>query len=61
VNFSLKPRLGVSGKMSTEDAGKVGIRLADAAMVLALYGGLAALVVAVGKTIVWLIDAIRWW
>jgi len=57
VKFNLKPRLEVSGKMSTEDAGRVGARLADAAMVLARYGGLAALIVALGKTLHW----IRWW
>jgi len=55
--YSPKSSLKVSGKMSTEDAGAVSAMLAKAAMVLARYAGLAALIIALGKALHW----IRWW
>jgi len=47
--------------MSKKDTGEVGKKLADASLVLARYVGLAAVIFAVGKALVPLINAIRWW
>jgi len=47
--------------MSKKDAGEVGKKLAEASLTLARYIGFAALVFAIGKALVPLITAIRWW
>lgn len=45
-----KTHVGVTGKMSEEDAGKVGRKLANAALIFAIGMALAAI-----------IAAVKWW
>jgi len=49
--------LDVSGKMTANDAGKVGKTLADAAKWFAILAGVSGVVLAFGKALSWL----RWW
>jgi len=45
-NHSAKNYVGITGKMHPEDAGKVGNKLASAALIFAICAGLALLMVA---------------
>jgi len=50
---SAKTHLGVTGQMHPEEAGKVGNKLANAALIAALSGA--------GLVLVAFIHVIRWW
>lgn len=51
VNYKPKHQVKVDGKMNEHDAGKVGNKLANAAMVAAVMFGAAAVIAALGMWI----------
>lgn len=48
MNYKPKHQVKVDGKMNEHDAGKVGHKLANAALICAVCFGLAAVIAAVG-------------
>lgn len=51
MNYTPKHQVKVEGKMSAEDAGIVGKRLANAALIAAVMFGLAALIAAAAQLV----------
>lgn len=47
IKYTPKHQVKVGGKMSEEDVGIVGKRLANSALIIAVYWGLSALIMAI--------------